>query len=222
VNRQHLSPPRQQGPRWRIGLRCCRIPHGDVDRGEARLAYPPLSGWPDMACDRWDRWAIVSEACSAPSSRLEPCLALIRGCAWREERMQPNALGGYRYPSGKLTRCRHAGGIGGREARAERRGLRGEGEARGIGVRDPHPSPLSLAPRPSPLAFIQAVARFDPVRPTKTYPVRWPNAMSGHVTGFCREIRGFLTWPWSIWPSEVDCWPPFQRKGCNTSYTFDC
>src|SRR5437773_1271870 len=41
---------------------------------------------------------IVSEACSAPSSRLQPCLALIRGCARREERMQPNALGGYRYP----------------------------------------------------------------------------------------------------------------------------
>ena len=38
---------------------------------------------------------------------------------------------------------------------------------------------------------------------TKTYRVRWPNAVSGHVTGFCREIRGFLTWPWSIWPSEV-------------------
>src|SRR5438105_5413285 len=47
------------------------------------------------------------------------------------------------------------------------------------------------------------MARFDPPRPTKTYPVRWPNAVSGHVTGFCREIRGFLTWPWSIWPSEV-------------------
>jgi len=24
-----------------------------------------------------------------------------------------------------------------------------------------------------------------------------------HVTGFCREIRDFLTWPCSIWPSEV-------------------
>src|SRR5438876_2424406 len=40
-------------------------------------------------------------------------------------------------------------------------------------------------------------------RATKAYPVRWPNVLSGHVTGFCREIRGFLTWPWSIWPSEV-------------------
>src|SRR5437870_10834882 len=27
--------------------------------------------------------------------------------------------------------------------------------------------------------------------------------VSGHVTGFCREIRGFLIRPWSIWPSEV-------------------
>ena len=37
----------------------------------------------------------------------------------------------------------------------------------------------------------------------RRHPVRWPNALSGHVTGFCREIRGFLTWPWSICPSEV-------------------
>src|SRR5439155_9756833 len=125
-----------------------------------------------MACDRWDRWASFPKHVLHPSSRLEPCLALIRGCACREDMMQANALGGYRYPSGNLTRCRHAGGIGGRESRAERRGLRGEGEARGIGVRDPHPSPLSLAPRPSPLAFIQAVARFDPVRPNEGISVQ--------------------------------------------------
>src|SRR5438132_547509 len=33
--------------------------------------------------------------------------------------------------------------------------------------------------------------------------VRWPKAMSGHLTGFPRKIRGFFTWPWSIWPSEA-------------------
>jgi hypothetical protein len=27
--------------------------------------------------------------------------------------------------------------------------------------------------------------------------------MSGHLTGFAQEIRGFLTWPWSIWPPEM-------------------
>ena len=32
--------------------------------------------------------------------------------------------------------------------------------------------------------------------------VRWPNHVPGHVSGFCREIRGFLTRPWSIWPPE--------------------
>ena len=64
--------------------------------------------------------------------------------------MQPNALGGYRYPSGKLTRCRHAGGIGGRESRDERRGLRGEGETRGIVTPRPIPRPSSLASRLHP------------------------------------------------------------------------
>src|SRR5438876_9052838 len=33
--------------------------------------------------------------------------------------------------------------------------------------------------------------------------VRWPNAMSGHLTGFAWKIQGFLTWPWSIWPPEM-------------------
>src|SRR5437899_482141 len=27
--------------------------------------------------------------------------------------------------------------------------------------------------------------------------------MSGHLTGFAREIRGFVTWPGSIWPSDM-------------------
>src|SRR5437588_8840581 len=39
----------------------------------------------------------------------------------------------------------------------------------------------------------QRVGSLEPPRPTKTYPVRWPNAMCGLVTGFCREIRGFRT-----------------------------
>ena len=41
------------------------------------------------------------------------------------------------------------------------------------------------------------MARYSPAR--RRHMVRWPNAVSGHVTGFCRKIRGFLTWPWSIW-----------------------
>src|SRR5438105_15303395 len=35
--------------------------------------------------------------------------------------------------------------------------------------------------------------------------------MSGHLTGFPRKIRGFLTWPWFIWPSEV--WSGGQTHG---------
>src|SRR5207248_3875401 len=29
-NLQYLSPPRKQGPRWRVGLRCSRIVHGHI------------------------------------------------------------------------------------------------------------------------------------------------------------------------------------------------
>src|SRR5438067_13418718 len=30
--------------------------------------------------------------------------------------------------------------------------------------------------------------------------------LSGHLTGFPKEIRGFFTWPGSIWPSEGPEW----------------
>src|SRR5207237_5054072 len=56
---------------------------------------------------------------------------------------------------------------------------------------------------PSLAAKSSAHGKVCPTPPNEGKPVRWPNAVSGHVTSFCREIRGFLTWPWSIWPSEV-------------------
>src|SRR5207237_10315318 len=37
------------------------------------------------------------------------------------------------------------------------------------------------------------------VRPS----VRWPNPHVWPSDRLSKEIRGFFTWPWSIWPSEV-------------------
>src|SRR5437870_2351940 len=70
---------------------------GNVGRASisnGKLAFPNTP----PACDRWDRWASFPKHVLHLRPRLQPCLSLIRGCAWREERMQPNALGGYRYP----------------------------------------------------------------------------------------------------------------------------
>ena len=43
---------------------------------------------------------------------------------------------------------------------------------------------------------------YQPACAHRSASVTWPSPLSGHLTGFPKGIRGFFTWPRSIWPSE--------------------
>src|SRR5437899_12582435 len=76
--------------------------------------------------------------------------------------------------------------------------------ARDVSAKAPNCGNGSSHDHQDPSSQANALARFltSPqvriVRPC----VRWPNPMSGHLTGFPKEMRGFFIWPWPIWPSE--------------------
>jgi hypothetical protein len=51
--------------------------------------------------------------------------------------------------------------------------------------------------------FAFALARFDPPRPTKAYPVQMAKCHVWQPDRLLPGNTGFLTWPWSIWQCEV-------------------